>query len=101
MDPSSIFSTGGIGFRNYGHFSNKRVDELIAQGAGKPMDEAMSIWKEYQKIMHEVQPYTIIYEAPGLNACRKKFENVESNALDVWFNLDEWFIPKGKQLATK
>ncbi|MCZ6787807.1 MAG: ABC transporter substrate-binding protein [Planctomycetota bacterium] len=101
VDPSSIFSTKGIGFRNYAFYSNKRVDELIDQGAGKPMDVAMPIWKEYQQIFHKEQPYTILYEAPGLNAFRKKFENVESNALDVWFNLDEWFIPKGKQLATK
>ena len=101
MDPESIFSTKGIGFRNYGHFSHKRVDELIEQGVGKPMDMAMPIWKEYQQILHREQPYTIMYEMPGLNAFRKKLENVESNALDVWFNLDEWFIPTGKQLATK
>ncbi|MCZ6572857.1 MAG: ABC transporter substrate-binding protein, partial [Planctomycetota bacterium] len=101
VDPTSMFSSKGIGFRNYGSYVNPRVDELITQGIGKPKEQSLKIWYEFQKIFHEEQPYTILYEPRGLNAFDKRLQNVESNALDYWFNLDEWFIPKGKQTRTR
>ena len=35
-----------------------------------------------------------------LLGCDLSRANLE-NALDYWFNLDEWFIPKGKQTRTR
>ena len=34
-----------------------------------------------------------------VHALNKRFHNVEMNALSPYFNLQEWFVPKGKQLA--
>ncbi|MFQ5843379.1 MAG: ABC transporter substrate-binding protein [Planctomycetota bacterium] len=101
VDPTSTFHTQGIGFRNYSLYSNARVDELIEKGRGKPKEVSLPIWSEFQRILHREQPYTILYEPRGLNAFDKKLYNVESNALDYWFNLDEWFIPTGKQKMTR
>ena len=101
VDPTAVWHTEGKGFRNYCLYSNPKVDDLIERGRGTAVKEAMPIWKEFQQILYKEQPYTILYEPRGLNAIHKRYNNVESNALDYWFNLDEWFVPEGMQKATK
>jgi peptide/nickel transport system substrate-binding protein len=56
----NIFKTGEE--RNYGSYSNKRVDELFAQGLVE-FDEAkrQQIYQEIHKILYDEQPYTWLY----------------------------------------
>jgi len=103
VDPKPTFhSTSFPDGYNYPAYANPKVDELIDRGRVETdRDEALRIWHEFQAILHEEQPYTILYEPVSLNALRKKYHNVEMNALDVYFNLPEWFIPKAKLAATR
>ena len=103
VDPKPTFHSSSFpdGY-NYPAYSNPRVDELIDRGrVERDRETALGIWHEFQAILHEEQPYTILYEARALNALRKRYHNVEMNALDVYFNLPEWFIPKSKLAATR
>lgn len=56
----NIFKTGEE--RNYGNYSNKRVDELFAKGLVE-FDEAkrQKIYQEIHKILYDEQPYTWLY----------------------------------------
>jgi len=103
VDPKPTFHSSSFpdGF-NFCAYSNPRVDELIEKGrVESDRAKATAIWSEWQAIFHEEQPYTIVYEPLSLNALHKRYHDVEMNALDPYFNLKEWFIPKSKLAATR
>lgn len=103
IDPKPTFHSSSFpdGF-NYCAFSHPRADELIEKGrVESDRATALAIWHEWQRIFHEQQPYTILYEPRSLNALRKKYHDVEMNSLDIYFNLKEWFIPKALQGMTR
>lgn len=60
FDPSQLFETGGA--YNGGGYSNPRVDELLRR-AGTTLDreEAKPMWDEFQRILHEDQPYIFLF----------------------------------------
>ncbi|MHC4549885.1 MAG: ABC transporter substrate-binding protein [Planctomycetota bacterium] len=103
IDPKPTFHSASFpdGY-NYCAYANPRADALIEQGrVESDRAKAQAIWNAWQAIFHEEQPYTIIYEPRGLNALRKRYHDVEMNALDVYFNLRQWFIPRSKLAATR
>ncbi|MGH7162539.1 MAG: ABC transporter substrate-binding protein [Planctomycetota bacterium] len=98
VDESPSFHSEGIGKFNYSRWSNPRVDELIESGRVEGVREkALATWHEFEAIFHKEQPYTVLLEPRSLNVLRKKFRNVEMNSLDIYDNLEEWFIPKSQQ----
>lgn len=83
---------------NYVSYMNPRVDEIITTARTmSDFEAARPLWWELQEILHRDQPYTMLYEPRGLVALDKRFQNVEVNALRVYANLDEWWVPKELQ----
>jgi peptide/nickel transport system substrate-binding protein len=92
--PAFHSSSIGSGF-NYSRWRNARVDELIDRGREeRDRDKALAVWKEFQAIFHEEQPYTMLYEPRALDAVHKRFRCVRINSLDMYDNLPEWFERK-------
>jgi peptide/nickel transport system substrate-binding protein len=94
IDPYDLFHSGAIdGKYNFTSFAHPRTDQLIEAGVLAPTaEEAKSIWHEYQAVLHEQQPYTILYElvySVGMSA------GVRGAVIDVRGMLDgveDWWI---------
>ena len=86
--------------RNYGGYSNSRVDELFALGR-KEFDfkKRRKIYQEIHKITYEDQPYTWMYNAPVLAAFNKRIRGVQFSPRGIYgFNPSfyQWWVPAGQ-----
>jgi len=93
VDAKAFFHSDSIGNFNFCRWSDARVDALI-DGARMENDRAVAMarWKEFQKIFHEQQPYTLLYEMPMLNALHRRFNGVRMTAQNTYDNLHEWWV---------
>lgn len=67
----NIFGTGAT--RNYGNYSNERVDELFVQGRMEfDPEKRAAIYGEIHKQLWEDQPYTWLFYRSGFFAFNKK-----------------------------
>jgi peptide/nickel transport system substrate-binding protein len=85
--------------RNYGGYSNGRVDELFAQGRREfDFEKRKAIYQEIHKILYEDQPYTWISNAPILCAINKRIRGVQFSPRGI-YNFDPsfyaWWVPSG------
>jgi peptide/nickel transport system substrate-binding protein len=76
---------------NFVGFSNARADQLIEE-ARSEFDEELrnAMYQEFQRIVHDEQPYTFLFTMPSLVAVAKRFGNV----IDYRLGLEpkEWTI---------
>ncbi|MFA5812697.1 MAG: peptide-binding protein [bacterium] len=76
---------------NFVGFTNARADKLLEEARGEFDKKARNdLYKEFQRIIYEEQPYTFLYSLPSLVAVAKRFENV----VDYRVGLDmlEWNV---------
>ena len=95
VDNKPTFHSSSVNGRfNYVNFSNPRVDEIIDQARTMdPKDpKAKLLWDEFQVILNEEQPYTMLYEPRGLVGLDKKFVNVKVPSTRWTWNIHEWWI---------
>ncbi len=84
-------SRGYDGF-NWVNYANPRVDEIIDKArVMSDFAAAKPLWVEFQRILHQDQPYTFVSEPRNLNAYVKGLRNVLSAATGAYFNLEEWW----------
>ncbi|MBI1248415.1 peptide ABC transporter substrate-binding protein [bacterium] len=73
-------------FRNYGQYSNPRVDELYDLGfAELDREKRAKHYQEIAKILHEEQPYTWIYYRADLYGFNKKMRGYQFSPTSPWF----------------
>ncbi|MEE8106940.1 MAG: ABC transporter substrate-binding protein [Planctomycetota bacterium] len=102
VDLKNIFHIDSIGGWNFGRWRHKEASRLIEEARVElDLEKARKMWHRIHRIMHEEQPYTWLYELRAIHAVRKKFNNVEINANQTYYNLSEWFIPKELQGMTR
>ncbi len=78
---------------NYGSYSNPEVDRLIDEAGRQTLpEEAGPFLIELQRILHEEQPYTFLWEPEKLIGTSRRLRNVQSNALLPLFDLEEWWL---------
>jgi hypothetical protein len=54
------------------------------------------LWREFERIVHEDQPYTFVAEPMQLNFYRREIRNVKSTAAPgPYANLEEWWLEGG------
>lgn len=85
---------------NFVGFASARADRLIEDARREFDDERrFEMYKEFQWIVHEEQPYTFLYTSPSLVAVAKRFEDVVAYRLGLdplewkvgpWPKLIEW-----------
>jgi peptide/nickel transport system substrate-binding protein len=83
--------------RNYGGYSNQRVDELFVLGRKEFDPEARKkIYQEIHKVLYEDQPYTWIYDSPLLAAFNKRLRGVQFSPRGIYGfdpGSDAWWTP--------
>jgi len=78
---------------NWGAYSNPEVDRVIEE-IEEYLDplEAKPLYDELQRLIHEDQPVTFLYQPLRSVAIRDELQGVEPNALSTFFNMREWYL---------
>jgi peptide/nickel transport system substrate-binding protein len=53
---------------------------------------SLPLWKEYQKLIVEQQPYTFIYFSERIHGVSNRLRNVIPDARGDWVGIDRWWI---------
>jgi len=86
--------------RNYGGYSNPRVDELYELGRKEFDFEARrKIYQEIHKLIYEDQPYIWINNIPLQSAINKRIRGIQFSPRGIFgFNpaYEAWWVPAGQ-----
>jgi peptide/nickel transport system substrate-binding protein len=95
VDPSEVWhSKGGM---NFGGYASPAADALIEKGlATADPGEAAQIWKEFQSVVYEDQPYMFLWWMDEIVALNGRFENANINILSVTYHLEDWEVAPDK-----
>ncbi len=98
LAPYDLFHSEAIeGKFNTVSYSSPRVDALIDRGTSAlTLDEAAPIWHEMQAVLHEDQPYTILYELAYSVGAARRLRGVEVDVRSWLLNVEDWWIDSGK-----
>jgi peptide/nickel transport system substrate-binding protein len=77
-------------------YKNDRVDEILEQYR-REFDEQkrIQLYKEFQQILHEEQPYTFLYVSKRVSAVHRRFQNVE--VFPDGLRPIDWWVPASRQ----
>jgi peptide/nickel transport system substrate-binding protein len=77
-------------------YKNARVDEILEQYR-REFDEQkrIGLYKEFQQILHEEQPYTFLYVSKRVSAVHRRFDGVE--VFPDGLRPIDWWVPLAKQ----
>jgi len=94
LDLSYAFHSASIeGGYNYGAYSNPEVDRLLDTIAEvETPDAAGPLFLEVQRILHQDQPYTFLWEPMRIVGIRDRLRDARSNPLYTYFALEEWWL---------
>ena len=94
LDVSYAFHTDWIDSGlNLGQYTNPALDRLLDEAGTQVEREAFhERLLRVQEILHEEQPYTLLWEPIKLNAVDRRVRGVRSNAQTSYFDLDQWWI---------
>ena len=57
-------------------------------------EEAIPLWREYQQVILEEQPYTFVYFDERLDGISRRLRGVQMDARGEWINIKDWWIPR-------
>ena len=77
-------------------YKNDRVDEILEQYRRQFDEEKrIQLYKEFQQILHEEQPYTFLYVSKRVSAVHRRFQNVE--VFPDGLRPIDWWVPASRQ----
>jgi peptide/nickel transport system substrate-binding protein len=72
---------------------NERIDALLeALATTVDRDEALPLWREYQRVLSEEQPYTFFFFTERLQGVNRRVRNVAMDARGEWAGISRWWI---------
>lgn len=78
---------------NFGSFTNPEVDRLLERVRDQTdAAEKAQLLAEVQEILHQQQPYTLLWESQRLTGTSLRLREAQPNALDPFFNLENWWL---------
>ncbi len=84
---------------NFVGFVNKEADELIERGrVCFDRDERIRIYRRFQEIVYDEQPYTFLFAPKAILAVDKRVYGIRIYPFGVYER--EWFVPKSLQRYT-
>lgn len=94
QDPSQVWHSSSVkGGSNYISFKNADADKLIEQGRVEFDDDARAaLYRKFGEILHEEQPYTILYTRNDLDLLHKRVKGAKGN-LNGWDYETIWLDP--------
>jgi peptide/nickel transport system substrate-binding protein len=90
-------------------FHSARIDEPYAfSGTNNPQidqlldtlqfvidrDEALPLWREYQRLIIEEQPYMFMYFDERLEGVNRRLRGVQMDQRGEWITTKDWWIPR-------
>ncbi|MCA9752590.1 MAG: peptide-binding protein [Gemmatimonadetes bacterium] len=99
-DPYDLFHSAAIeGKYNMTSFSDSRVDSLIDAGTrAETVEEAAPIWHDLLAVLHEEQPYTILFELLYSSGASRRIRNVDVDVRSFLVSVSDWWIaPKDRK----
>ncbi|MBE7462843.1 MAG: hypothetical protein HS116_05030 [Planctomycetes bacterium] len=97
-DPYQLWHSSQNGEKESNHcnFVNKRADELIERMRRELNQERRKeMMTEFQKILHEEQPYTFLFVQKRIVGYDKRIQNVKYKLIGA--DEDRWWVPLGQQ----
>lgn len=83
---------------NFVSADNATLERLIRQAElERDMEQAKEIWSEAQRIVVDEAYYTFLFQLNDIHPIHERFQNVDMNAYGWGFNLEEWYVPEGRQ----
>ncbi|HKK94144.1 MAG TPA: ABC transporter substrate-binding protein [Longimicrobiales bacterium] len=94
VDDTDLFSGERLdGPYAFSGTQNARLDQLLdTLQTIVDRDEALPLWREYQRVLNEVHPYTFLYYSDRLAGVNERVRNVEMDVRGEWLNIDDWWI---------
>ncbi|MCF6466248.1 ABC transporter substrate-binding protein [Clostridium sp. Cult2] len=85
-DPNALYKRFGTGMgSNYGEYSNKEFDDILAQAAATgDQEKRAELYKKAQAILAEDLPYVPIVSYAGYDANNVKFTNLPIDGTGKW-----------------
>jgi peptide/nickel transport system substrate-binding protein len=92
-DSGLLHSRNLDGPYQYVSYSNPRVDELIdTLNLILNRDEARPLWQEYQQILAQESPYTVLYYPERLNGVRSRLRGTSFDVRGDFNEAAQWWI---------
>jgi peptide/nickel transport system substrate-binding protein len=83
---------------NFVSADNDDLERLIREAEVTPgRDRMMELLSQAQRIVADEAYYTFLFQLNDLHAIDGRFQNVDMNAYGWSFNIDEWYVPAGRQ----
>jgi peptide/nickel transport system substrate-binding protein len=83
---------------NFVSADDPTLEQLIRQSeVTRDMDEMKNILSRAQRIVVDEAYYTFLFQLNDLHAIDSRFQNVDMNAYGWAFNIEEWYVPEGRQ----
>ena len=83
---------------NFVSADDPTLGQLIRQAeVTRDMEEMRDILSRAQRIVVDEAYYTFLFQLNDLHAIDSRFQNVDMNAYGWGFNLEEWYVPEGRQ----
>ena len=102
-DPHQLFHSSSSENRgsNFVNFRNAEADQVIEQARLEfdPEKRKQLYWR-FQEILHQEQPYTLLFYPEEAAAYQRRFEDVEWLPVRPGYDLTQWFVPRLSQRHT-
>jgi peptide/nickel transport system substrate-binding protein len=96
FDPSETFGCAG-GDYNYPSYCNPEADSLVRAALTTiDQNEALPLWRRYQQIVHDDQPYTFLYYLSERLGVSRRLQGVVGDARGHLVSVHEWWIADGR-----
>ena len=83
---------------NFVSADNDELQRLITEAElTRDMEAAKTIWSRAQRIVVDEAYYSFLFQLNDLHAIDSRFQDVDMNAYGWSFNLEEWYVPEGRQ----
>jgi peptide/nickel transport system substrate-binding protein len=83
---------------NFVSADNPELQSLIVEAElTRDMEAAKALWSRAQRIIIDEAYYTFLFQNNELQAIDSRFQGVDMNAYSWGFNLEEWYVPEGRQ----
>jgi peptide/nickel transport system substrate-binding protein len=85
----------------YVGYSNPRVDELIdTLNVLMDREQALPLWREYQRLLAEESPYTVLYYPERLNGVRSRLRGAVMDVRGDFATARDWWIHPSERRGT-
>lgn len=102
-DDSSLFHSRNLnGPYQITSFSDPRADALLdTLGVIIDREQARPLWREYQALMAQKAPKTVLYYPRRLTAVSKRMQGVEVDVRGELVSVARWWIPPAERRASE